>query len=61
MSANSVKIINDMSYEKMALQLLNALDMINKQEFKKQSLLAFAIINFWYGRYNKTGWYTSSK
>jgi len=56
MSANSLEIIDDMSYEKMGIQLAKALQIITEQKYKRPSFLAAQIINTWNGRYNTTGW-----
>ncbi len=56
MSANSLAIINGMSYDRMCLQLLDALMEIEKLTSKRPGLLASLIINSWQGRYNKAGW-----
>ena len=56
MSNKSLNIIDSMSYEKMGLQLLDALISIQQQKNKPPGVLASFIINLWYGRYNKAGW-----
>ncbi|MEO6852263.1 MAG: glycosyltransferase, partial [Mucilaginibacter sp.] len=56
MSANSLNIIDSMTYEKMGAQLLDALLSIKQQKNKPPGILASLIISLWYGRYNKSGW-----
>lgn len=56
MSENSLRIINDMSYETMGIQLLEALHEIINKKYREPGYLAEALINFWHGKYNTSGW-----
>ncbi len=56
MSANSLKIIDNLSYEKMGIQLYDALVFITNQPVKRPGILAKTLINAWHGRYNTAGW-----
>jgi glycosyltransferase involved in cell wall biosynthesis len=56
MSANSLAIINSMSYEKMGEQLFEALNIIKNQKIKKPGIVAMSLINLWSGQYNKSRW-----
>lgn len=58
MSAQSLKIISEMSYENMGTQLVEALNKIMDQKFKKPSPLAMTMINFWDGNHKTSGWDT---
>lgn len=60
MSENSLRLINTMTYEKMGSQLLEGLRVINNQKYKSPGFFPGLLINLWKGRYNKTGWFTSS-
>jgi glycosyltransferase involved in cell wall biosynthesis len=56
MSAKSLAIINEMSYEKMGLQLVDGLKHIEQQKYKRPGLPASLLINKWPGQYNRSGW-----
>jgi len=58
MSAQSLEIIEDMSYENMGAQLVTALNKTRVQKFKKPSLIAMAMISLWDGKHNTSGWDT---
>jgi glycosyltransferase involved in cell wall biosynthesis len=56
MSAQSLQIINEMGYEQMGAQLLEALPQIKAQPFKKTGIVANAIIKLWYGKHDTSAW-----
>jgi glycosyltransferase involved in cell wall biosynthesis len=56
MSVNSLSIISTMSYQEMGDQLLTALVEIIKRDKKEPDFMAKAVINFWHGKYNTSGW-----
>jgi glycosyltransferase involved in cell wall biosynthesis len=56
MSAKTLEIIDNMSYEKMGLQLTEALEKIKIKKFKNPPLLARLIISLWNGRYDTSSW-----
>ena len=58
MSAQSLKIIAEMDYVNMGTQLVEALNKISNQKFKRANTLAMAIINLWNGNHNTAGWDT---
>jgi glycosyltransferase involved in cell wall biosynthesis len=60
MSANSLEIINTLSYENMGNELLKTLLLLKSMPVKKKSFIANLLINLWDGRYNTQGWDTIS-
>jgi len=56
MSAKSLEIIGEMSYEKMGIRLTDALTQIMSSGFKSPGLLARVILHLWNGRYNTSAW-----
>jgi glycosyltransferase involved in cell wall biosynthesis len=56
MSNSSLEIISAMSYEEMGKQLLTALIEITNKENREPDFIAKAVINFWHGKYNTSGW-----
>lgn len=56
MSVQSLRLVNQMSYEAMGRQLCKALGVITAREVKRPGLLTSLLINSWNGRYNTTGW-----
>lgn len=56
MSANSLKVIDSMSYENMGNELLKTIFFLKTKQNKYTSLLPYIAINLWYGRYNTLGW-----
>lgn len=56
MSAKSLSIISEMSYEKMGIQLEEALTQVMLSTFKSPGLIANVILNLWGGRYNTSAW-----
>ena len=61
MSANSLKIIDAMSYGNMGDELLAALNFLKTKRQKKMGLLPYIAINLWYGRYKTLGWDKAEK
>ena len=56
MAAHSLRIIESLSYEKMGMQLLEAIEKIRSSKYKKAEILASVILSRWHGRYNTAGW-----
>lgn len=56
MSERSLSLIETMSYQKMGIQLVEALKYINTQSSQKPGIISSAIISRWHGRYNTSGW-----
>jgi len=56
MSLNSLKEVDKLSYEKMGVQLTDALVKIHARKTKYTGAMAWIMINMWNGRYNTKGW-----
>jgi glycosyltransferase involved in cell wall biosynthesis len=56
MSVNSLKIVNNMSYQNMGQELLAAINKLNTQKIKSPGIIANIFIKMWSGNYNTTGW-----
>lgn len=56
MSAASLAIIDNMSYEKMGEQLVNAVTLLKSRKPKRPGLLAKLIMGRWNGKYNVGSW-----
>jgi len=56
MSENSLRMISSMSYENMGRALLEVLDKLKNEGYRRPGLVALMAINSWSGRYNTFGW-----
>lgn len=56
MSEASLQLMNEMSFERMGTQLLDALNLLMSKPAKRPGIIAEAIISRWHGRYNTAGW-----
>ncbi|MCO5948041.1 glycosyltransferase family 4 protein [Mucilaginibacter flavidus] len=56
MSLKSLELISQMDFNYMGNELLQTLSFFKTRPFKKTSLLAGALLNRWYGRYNTKEW-----
>jgi len=56
MSAQSLIIIDTMSYENMGQKLVDAMINIEAKKFKKPGLLAGTLIKRWYGKDDRSAW-----
>ena len=56
MSAQSIQIINNMSYEQMGIQLADALPKIMYKKFRRPGTLAAAAITLWDGKHDTSAW-----
>lgn len=56
MSANSLRIVNAMSYQNMGVNLYEGLTKIMAGKTKKTGVVAAPVMQLWYGKYDTSGW-----
>jgi glycosyltransferase involved in cell wall biosynthesis len=56
MAGRSLALINQMDYNNMGLQLLDALQVIASRKIRKPGIIARVLVNLWHGKHDTSAW-----